>query len=393
MRRLLLTLTVLALGLAGCGSDSGAGGDTRTVLADYNHDEFATSYFGYFPRNVEVHPGDKIVFRQAWTGEPHTVTMGQIVEPLGSAMAGYLDGTKPIPDEEPQEVIDAAKGIPGFFGEEEDSLDLVQTGAQPCYVADVAGVPQDGKPCPQLEEQPEFNGRQAFYNSGFIPYEGNNGNKFEVQLADDIATGDYFYFCLIHGSIMGGYINVKPETEEIPGQSEVNKVARDQLDEATERLTKAHESALKGTDRPDGVDVVAGTEPMDELKFPIVLSFEFYPRRFRAKVDDTVTWAANGHTISFNVPKYGPQVIIEDDGTVKLNPSAYEPQNAPEPPEMDFENEDAPPPVQDAGTYVEGKYISSGLSGAQFKLKFTKAGTYKYACVVHPRMIGEVVVS
>ena len=48
------------------------------------------------------------------------------------------------------------------------------------------------------------------------------------------------------------------------------------------------------------------------------------------------------------------------------------------------------------GTYNGSKAIDSGLpvqqKVADFKLKFTKAGTYKYYCNVHPGMVGVVVV-
>ena len=46
------------------------------------------------------------------------------------------------------------------------------------------------------------------------------------------------------------------------------------------------------------------------------------------------------------------------------------------------------------GTYNGSKRIDSGLplKPSDFKLKFTKAGTYKYFCDVHPGMVGVVVV-
>ncbi len=43
-------------------------------------------------------------------------------------------------------------------------------------------------PRPQ-QEQPEFTGPQSYYNSGIIPYEGQQGNEYRVKLADDIEPG------------------------------------------------------------------------------------------------------------------------------------------------------------------------------------------------------------
>jgi plastocyanin len=46
----------------------------------------------------------------------------------------------------------------------------------------------------------------------------------------------------------------------------------------------------------------------------------------------------------------------------------------------------------DAGKWDGSGFISSGSpQGAiNWSLTFTKAGKYKYACLIHPRMVGEV---
>jgi plastocyanin len=119
---------------------------------------------------------------------------------------------------------------------------------------------------------------------------------------------------------------------------------------------------------------------------------EFIPRTIRAKVNEKVTWTFVGpHTVSFNVPPYLPQFIISDDGTVTFNPQAYQPVDSPPVPTF---QEGAPPPDIDGGRWDGSSFISSGLLGeGTYSLTFTKAGRYRYACLVHPRMVGEVVVS
>src|SRR5438067_13153209 len=103
MPRTLIVSTLIALAsLPACGGgNSSASGATRTVLTDYNYDQVAGSYLSYFPQTVRVHPGDTINFRQAWTGEPHTVTFGTAVKALGDAITPYLTGLKPVPADEP----------------------------------------------------------------------------------------------------------------------------------------------------------------------------------------------------------------------------------------------------------------------------------------------------
>src|SRR4051794_3441461 len=85
MRRRAVVLVVLlftastAVACGGGGSGSG-GGNTRQVLVDYNNPDFANLVLAYFPNTVSVHAGDTVHFKQAWNGEPHSVTLGTLVE-------------------------------------------------------------------------------------------------------------------------------------------------------------------------------------------------------------------------------------------------------------------------------------------------------------------------
>lgn len=116
-------------------------------------------------------------FKQAWAGEPHSVTMGKLVddniEPVLRLLT-EIERTGTVPEDEPEEFEAFGEAVPYAFAEE----GLAQNAAQPCYV-DAEGFdgtyPGDEKtPCPK-RAQPEFTGRQAIYNSGIIPYEGVQG--------------------------------------------------------------------------------------------------------------------------------------------------------------------------------------------------------------------------
>jgi plastocyanin len=390
VRRLAVALGLLALaGLPACGgSSSTSGGATRTILADYNYDQFPTSYAAYFPRFTPVHPGDTIVFKQAWTGDAHTVTFGTLVKPIDDIVRPYFKGEKQPTDGEPPGLEQAAQAIPLLFGEK----DANQTAAQPCYL-ERGTLPADDKPCPRVA-QPAFSGREAFYSSGFIPYEGNDGNTFRMKLSSSIAPGDYFYYCLLHGPGMGGYLTVKPKSAAVPSQSALNKTARRELDAMTKGLAKVRRDALdKKWDVPPGtpkIDIMAGAFLEDGLGFGTVN--EFFPKTFTAKVGEKVTWFIFGHTVSFKVPKYGPQLEVDDKTHfVHLNPEAYNPVGVEIPP-TEPDSEEPPPPI-DAGSYDGSKFLSSGPQfGLAFSITFTKPGTYQYACTIHPRQVGTLVV-
>jgi plastocyanin len=388
---MLILLMLLAVAAPACGksgsSDSSAG--TRTILTDFNHDEFATSIMGYFPRVTAVHPGDKIVFKQAWTGEAHTVTLGTLVKPLGDFLQPYLTGAKPIPEgDEPPELEALSQPLPPLFGDK----DANQTASQPCYL-NAAPLPSDEKACPRVA-QPEFTGKEVFYNSGFIPYEGNNGNKYSMTLAKDVAPGTYFYMCLLHGGGMGGYLEVRPASAAVPSQAAVNSLARTQLNGVIKSLAAENKKALaKKFDFPPSMphfDVAAGAStPDSEITFGLVN--EFYPKKFTTKVGQKVTWLIFGHTVSFHVPKYGPQLRVDPKtNEVHLNLKAYNPVGV-DIPEGEPSNKAT---EADAGNYDGSKYLSSGAQfNVLYSITFTKVGTYQYACTIHPRMVGTLTVT
>ena len=395
MRRLVILLVcVIALvGLPACGGSS-AGGTTRTVLTDFNYDEVAGSYLGYFPAVTPVHPGDTIDFRQAWTGEPHTVTFGTAVKAVGDIVEPYLTGTKPVPNDEPPDLQDATSKLPEIFGTSasNDVTNVNQAGAQPCYL-DAGPIPDAA--CPKRAE-PAFNGRQFLFNSGIIRYEGNNGNKFTMKLAADIAPGRYYYYCLLHGPGMAGYLDVKPTVTVIPSAGAERATALKEVDKATKRLLVQHRDSLSGKDKPANVDIVAGTQSNGPPTFPEAFTDEFYPKTAHAKVGQKVTWYVSGHVVAFDVPRYEPLVLFGKDGTVSTNPRASKEVAGPPPTEVPGgDPNNGPTMAVDVGNYDGGHFISSGLpdNDLLYSVTFTKPGTYQYACLVHPRMIGTLVVS
>jgi plastocyanin len=426
-RRLPLLLLPFLIALPACGGGgSGSGEETRTVLVDYNHDEVAASFLGMYPRNVNVHPGDTVVFKQAWTGEPHTVTMGTLFNDVPAGVPELLKWIKeggPDPFEnlspETQSAVEEKfNKLPFALGE---SYEASQNAAQPCFL-DTGAPPEDpDTPCPK-RSQPAFNGRQSYYSSGIIPYEGNQGNRFEVPLSADIDPGDYLYYCAVHGPGQSGVITVKPASEDIPSQSAVDREARKEIEAVADPLLKSYDEAKAGKLVVEELNVkppLSGFFPDD----PNVNAFgsEFVPRELKAKVGQPVTWTVvGGHTISFDVPRYLPILTFADDGKVTLNPRVALPQGgwpgqaeeggeeeaAPEegappeeqgaPPEGEGGEEEGPLELEtlDAGEWNGSGFVSSGVVGmVKYLVTFTKPGTYKYACLIHPRMVGEVVVS
>lgn len=407
----------IAVAVTGC---SGGDDSAATILVDYSHDEFATQFIKYFPEHVRVHPGDTITFKQAWTGEPHTVTLGTKVQDVLDVTVPLFNEYAHLPDEEiPAEVFEAycaaENSLPAFYpcapddGTQEEADDdgpqdeaddedagpptgeeeLNQTAAQPCLVVD-GEVPMDGRPC-QVRDLPPFTGTEAYYNSGIIPFEGPRGNVFRLELADTIEPGTYGFYCAIHGSFQAGTIEVVDPDEPAQSPEEINATTRDEINDIVEPFREAFTQAGQGQFVFAGETHTGNFSGLLDERVEGLLN-EFVPATIETAVDEPVTWVMFGpHSISFDVPEYFPIVEFEDDGTVRLNEHLYPPAGgAPEVPEVDGSER----LTVDAGTYDGSGFWSSGVfyseGNIEYTLRFSKPGSYRYACLIHPPMVGTV---
>jgi len=415
--RALFAGVLVLIGTVAFACSPGGGSSSRQVLVDYNNPDFANIAIAYFPDTVNVHPGDIVHFKQAWNGEPHSVTMGTLVDhglDIVNPLLPQLNGNGPPPDDVQAKVQAAFEHLPDMFNGDTNTVN--QPAAQPCFI-DKGGVPPSDpkKPCAK-RVQPVFNGTQAYYSSGFIPYAGNNGNSFDVKLSKDIKPGTYHYYCTYHGPGMQGRIIVKPASAAVPSQGAVDRAALSQAASRTGPVKKALQkvNALRPFDIIKAADI-AGFEPppTDNQKVKLkdaifagystqnsdgVLANEFVPRTVHAKVGERVTWAFVGiHTVSFDVPRYFPLFKIDKNGTVALD-TRFDSGAGPKFPDT-YPESAGDTYILDGGTWNGSGFHSSGLmkldSGANvvgYSLAFSQPGTYQYACLIHPKMVGTVVV-
>jgi plastocyanin len=131
---------------------------------------------------------------------------------------------------------------------------------------------------------------------------------------------------------------------------------------------------------------------------------EFIPETIETAVGEPITWLMFGpHSISFDVPEYFPIYEELEDGTVRSNEEIYLPAGgAPEPPRVDgppgiANSEEGQPIILDGGTWDGSGFWSSGVlfsdAYVQYTLRFSTPGTYRYACLIHPPMVGTVTVT
>jgi plastocyanin len=347
--------------LAGC---TAGGSSSRTIEVDYRSDEFAGAFLGYFPREVTVRPGMNLKFHQTWSGEAHSVTFA------AGLRASNVDSFPPF-------VLPSGA--------------INQTAAFPCYVNDIAALPLDFAACSKAQQtQPEFTGQHAYYSSGFIPFEGPQGNTFEMTIADDAKDGTYFYYCTLHGARMSGEIKVDRDAD-LESQASMNKRGSEEADRLAAPLLEFYEKEKAGAGQYKGN--LAGSGDASTKQFGSVN--EFTPRTIRSAVNQPVTWTfVNGHNLSFEVPPYAPVYKLGADGRLEFNNELKQPKGWPGPPGPAAGRK----PVHiDAGKWDgSGGWHSTGSgwnTGDTYTITFTKPGSYLYACSVHPGMIGKVVVS
>jgi plastocyanin len=371
-------------------SDNNKGGaQTVSVSVDADASETGVSFLAYFPNEVTLHPGDTVDFTGVFTGEPHTVTFGALLD-QGVAKAD------PNAQESPPEIAKLPSLLPDGPG------DAIQAAAQPCFLA--TGDPPASDACPKdQQKQTDFDGTQTYYNSGFLA----DGDQFKVKLASTVKPGVYNYFCLLHREGMMGKVTVVAADQKAQTADEVKQAGQQQLTAAQDKAKPTIEAIRAGTlppfiptAIPDNVIAGGGSEEQPEA-VPVLFGAD----KTDVKVGEKVTWTVVGpHTVSFGASEALRTFITKSpDGSVHVNPDSFAPAGGAGQPEPD---PNAPPPDENAPpgppTNIDGgSYDGNGLhsSGAvlsfppqlfSYSMTFTKAGTYEYFCLIHPDMKGTV---
>jgi plastocyanin len=312
-----------------------SGTQTYNVSVDQASPEDKKFQFSaYYPGTVTVAPGDSVVFTNASTEAPHTITFGIEDDRSNS----------------PPPVTQQGSENPAVFA--------------PCFL--------ENDPTNELvecenQELPDYNG-EGYWNSGvLVPATAPEGAKeVTVNISDEIDEGTYSFVCILH-SFMAGNIEVAADDD---------RISPDEVTEAGEESAEAALTASEEIEDPeaerdgDTVTVAAGFGDR------IVSVNRFAPASLDVEPGTTVQWVAQNpyepHTVTFESPFEGPT----DEGA--LAPGGVE------------SGED-----YDGGFSSSGILGPEGgpFPSEPFELTFNEPGTYEYVCVLHPGQIGTVEVS
>jgi plastocyanin len=366
--RVLAGLAIL-LGSAGCGSTSRSvkpAPRVITVQVDARGRGYAASFAAFFPRRVAAHPGDTVRFQSVFTGEPHTVTLGRMVDDALAASDRARPGTDP-------RSIPELQALPRFF---RPGTELVQPAAAPCFIE--RGAPP-ASACPP-RRQPAFDVNESYFNSGWL----RDKSVFSVKLADDLRPGVYRFICLTHKPIMAGAIRVVDAGTPLPSAAAIRREGDAERARLQARLDAAVAAERRATSSP-----LSGVVPGPSL--PDAIANDFFPERLTVRTGQSVTWTVEGpHTISFNAPKDAtPAFRRNRDGTVRYNARTITPVHSPpwKPGAREL----------DAGSFDGTEYLNSGVIESfepytTFKVRFTRRGSYEFVCLLHEDMEGRVTV-
>lgn len=364
------------------GGAEGAGPVTLPVSVDALPEDFSASFFGFFPQALTARPGDTVEFLSDFTGEPHTVAFGTIIDEALAAFDATPAGTPAS-----AETTALLAKAPPFFSPTATNPDAdpLPAAAQPCFLA--TGAPPQEAACVDQPKNPAaFDGTQSFYSSGFLPDEAS----FKLNLADDIAPGTYRFMCLVDRTEMTGTLTVVAPGTEIPSPGEVRQQGEDEIAQAVERVRPAAEKA-KAITAPDAATAGA---PNADIGAPaagarrVSSTVNVFPDELAVPTGGQVSWALHGaHMIAFNAPEDArPLYAFDTDGVVRANKKGALPSGS--------------PPKQPGGKLVDGGqfdgtgFRNSGLLVGEgdltYRLSFTKPGTYTYKCLFHTDMEGRI---
>ncbi len=376
-RRFLGSILCLALLAPACGdgraTEAKSGAAIRWLDVDGRTNRFNSSFHAYFPDRVTVRPGDSVVFRSISTGEPHTVTMGTLVD---RALARNTKAPRP---RLPKWTLGSSSTLPPNVG-------------RPCYLSKGAPPKKASESCGNTE-QPRFNGRQTYYSSGFLP----GDTEYRVDLSPNIRPGTYRFFCSFHGSPMSGAMKVVGKDADIPSQGDVDAAAKEKLSTFVNETLDDHAKAYERYE-----DARAGRFPWPalasfEAQKGLVKVLEFVPFTLKAKEDEPVRWSILGaHTIAFDAPENAqpPAIRILSTGETELKADAVNESRSTDPPVgAPKRRVVVKAPAYDDGFLSSGMLYSPRRGLIEFVISFSEPGSYRYQCLLHPRMTGLVIVS
>lgn len=201
-------------------------------------------------------------------------------------------------------------------------------------------------------------------------------------------AGSYGYVCTVHPG-MKAKVKVVAKSKRVPSKS-ADKLAVKK--EWTEDVAEAKK--LGASAGPTGNEIRAGND-----KGTTVI-FRFFPLKKSIPVGATLNLKMTPKTSEAHTFSFGPAPYLQQQVDALIGPDAAVPPVLTINPVAAFPSD--PPPTLGGPTGVNhgNGYVNTGLldddsatsSPLSAQVRFDKAGTYDYICILHPFMKGQIVV-
>jgi plastocyanin len=306
----------------------------------------------FYPEAVKVHVGDKVGFVFAGF---HNISYA----PKGTSHPVLLKADNPITGS-----LDAA-GAPFWFN------------GKPRYIFTPSVA------FPQGNQKADGAG---FISSG-LPLTDPPPKPWQVTFPK---AGTYEFHCDVHPG-MKATVTVVKKGAKIPSAADDKKVANQELKDDYALAKKL--KAFKG---PAGNVVRVGN---DDAKTGMAM-IAFFPKSKSIKVGDTVRFEMSKNTGEEHTVTFGPEPYVTPIETIgpEADPAGGLPKVVLDP--RLFHPSDPGVPNYDGTNHGNGFLnsgvidgVSGGLVPQAWNVKFTKAGSYQFICLLHPVMRATIVVS
>jgi plastocyanin len=248
--------------------------------------------------------------------------------------------------------------------------EFVTPGPDGAFLNPTAVLPAGGK---------TFDG-STFTNSGLMMLGGPGGSEPPTYSLTFTKAGSYDYVCVIHPG-MTGKVVVNAAGQQADTQPAVDTRRRDEVnsllagDGISSIMANVGELPAEGVTA--GLAMGAGNAQVDVQRF--------FPPRVTIHAGDSLTWINKSeapHTVTFLAGQPQPDVVNvvpQPNGPpqFQLNPTMFQPAGD--------------PTEYDGSSYLNSGFTEPGPNGT-YTVTFTQPGSYDYLCLLHPGMVGTVVV-
>lgn len=355
MRIRKLALLMLAVALL---VPAGAQAATKSVVAgppvakppkDFPKDADTNAFYR---RTVAVHVGDKV----RWTiNGLHTVT-------FAAKGKKYPPFISPDPAHPIAGANDAA-GAPFWFN------------GIPRLILDPQGAfPVGGK---------AYDGSKAA--SSGVPLGTGKPKPYTLRFTK---AGNYSYVCTVHPG-MKGKVKVVAKSKRVPSAAADKLAVKEEF-----AKTVAEAKKLGASAGPTGNEIWAGNDK------GTTAIFRYFPLKKSIPVGTTLTLKMSANTSEAHTFSFGPAPYLKQQADALIGPDAAVPPVLTVNPVAAFPSDPPPALGGPTGANHGNGYVNTGLldddsatpNPPSSQIRFDKAGTFDYICILHPFMKGQIVV-